>query len=174
MRVLVLGSPQFHYGEKVTRLLDALDSRMLITTVIDNGEGAASICAYGWAFSKNIEAITHAALWNKVRPADLDDKDVFDIAENSNGGKYNRAAGSNRDRKLFDEKPDLVISCGINEWNMRLVNRIIEARNDTAQIDWNPLNSAFEWTTLPHKSYVLPPVPRTKTDPRIYEADSLF
>lgn len=138
MKVLVCGGRDFTDYERVAEVLDDLHRRCIISAIIEGGQrkfvdkrpvGGADYLGYRWAGINHVEKITVPAEWHN-----LDARPCL-IKLDANGTPYNVLAGFNRNQKMLEHEPDLVVAFYGGNGTADMVKRAREAGIKVLEVD---------------------------------------
>jgi hypothetical protein len=106
MKVLICGSRDITDKDKVFKIIADIikENGLIITEIISGGANGIDFLGAEFANDNNIDLTEINAEWNNLEAVPC-----F-IKTNKFGKKYNSLAGMNRNLKMLDLKPDLVIA----------------------------------------------------------------
>jgi len=125
------GVPNPKCEDQKKLILDTLDKIHMerkIGKLIQGGARGADTTAYCWAVAKKVRPVTIYARWEDIiTPPVL-------IKTRPNGAQYNALAGANRNQKMVEEKPDLVVAFPGNRGTADMVERARKAGIEVIEI----------------------------------------
>lgn len=103
MRVAVTGSRNYRDRARVFSVLDQVHAQTPITLLVHGDGTGADQLADDWAVSRGVERLRISAEWQNFVDG------VVVVKHRADGSIYNAAAGPNRNQKIADRKPDMLV-----------------------------------------------------------------